>query len=87
MRTFNRPYDPDSENRGLAVMFPARDEDTIMEHVFDLAYHSNLGNVDELLEMSRRRKLSLRSKLMEQKEEEKEQIEKQKNDSGGGRRF
>lgn len=89
MKNFNRPYDPEADDRGLSVMFPCRTEDQVMDHVFELAYHSNFGSVDELITMSRRRQLALRTKLMDQKEEEKEQIEKQKNESGSsrGRRF
>ena len=90
MRSFNRPYDPEPDNRGLNVMFPCRDEDTIMEHAFELSYHANMGSIEELLSMSRRRKLTLRTKLINQKEEEKKQLEKQKKDNSGqrpGRRF
>lgn len=91
MRSFNRPYDPEAKY-GLNVMFPARTEDQIMEHAFELAYHANIGDVDDLLEMSRRRKLTLRQKLVNQKEEEKKELEKKKRQSGsgggrGGRRF
>lgn len=83
MRSFNRPYDPDGDDHGLAVMFPCRNDDQVTDHVFDLLYHGVGGSFDELMTMSRRRQLALRKKLIDQKDEEKEQLEKKKNESGG----